>query len=259
MLAGVWFSVYSYLILFLIIGACCIWEFYGITRRMRETPDRLFFISRAYSIGLTASVFICSYLMAIGEVDMGWMVTYPPAVLVFFIIELYGKSPRPLENMGLNVASQIYVALPLAMLNFAVIIDGEYFGLVMMGMLFLVWVQDSGAYAWGSLFGKRPLFARISPNKTIEGFIGGALTVIGISIAVYYVIGVLDMVDWLILAGLTIIFASLGDLIESMIKRSLSIKDSGTFLPGHGGFLDRFDALLFAIPAYAAYIVLIYR
>ncbi len=259
MLLGTYLSVYSYLLLYSIIGLCCMWEFFKITHHLRDTPKQLYLISRTYSLGLCLWVFIMTYLMSIGEMSLYWIVTYPPLVLVLLIIELFGTSPKSITNIGINLTAQFYIALPMAMLNFAVIIDGKYQGLVMMGFLFLVWVQDSGAYLFGSMFGKNPLFKRISPKKTIEGFLGGAIAAIGVAFAISSVLGVLDLVDWLVLAAITIVFATLGDLIESLFKRNLQIKDSGTFLPGHGGFLDRFDALLFAIPCYAAYIVLIYR
>ena len=116
------------------------------------------------------------------------------------------------------------------------------------------WVNDSGAYVVGSLIGKTPLYPRISPNKTWEGTLGGVFfcLVTGYIFSLYYTM--LSTVDWMVLGAITAIFGSLGDLIESMLKRSVDKKDSGNLLPGHGGMLDRFDAFIFLLPFAAAYL-----
>jgi phosphatidate cytidylyltransferase len=117
-----------------------------------------------------------------------------------------------------------------------------------MGFLIILWSNDTGAYLSGRALGRTKLFERISPNKTWEGFIGGVLLAMGVAFGLSYWFGTLTKLEWVMIAAIIGIFGTLGDLVESMLKRSLGIKDSGSILPGHGGFLDRFDGLLIAAP-----------
>ena len=119
----------------------------------------------------------------------------------------------------------------------------------------MTWANDTGAYLIGSQIGRTKLFPRISPKKTWEGSAGGVLVTFLAGYLLSRIFSDISLVDWCVLAGIVSIFGSLGDLVESMLKRSLQIKDSGNLLPGHGGFLDRFDAFIFLLPFAAAYLL----
>ena len=119
---------------------------------------------------------------------------------------------------------------------------------IVAGMLFLTWANDSFAYIIGSKIGKTPFFLRISPKKTWEGTIGGAVMCLLTSAIIAQFFTQLSLTNWVIIGAIIAVFGTIGDLVESLLKRSVGVKDSGSFMPGHGGFLDRFDAFIFCIP-----------
>jgi phosphatidate cytidylyltransferase len=134
----------------------------------------------------------------------------------------------------------------------------QHYGIVL-GFFLLIWLNDTGAYFIGSLIGKHKLFERISPGKTWEGSAGGTLFALLTAWGLSYIFPQIDRTHWLILAIITVVTGTLGDLVESMLKRSLGIKDSGNILPGHGGMLDRFDAVLLSAPFVFVYLALFCR
>jgi phosphatidate cytidylyltransferase len=153
--------------------------------------------------------------------------------------------------------------MPLALTYFLAFEKGQFSGAILLGVLFIIWANDSGAYIVGSLIGKNKLIPHVSPNKTIEGFLGGGVfcfLVAYLNIVVFSNISWLHSFQfiqpmvWYMIAVIVFVFATMGDLVESLLKRSLDIKDSGNILPGHGGFLDRFDAFLFVLPFVVAII-----
>ena len=119
---------------------------------------------------------------------------------------------------------------------------------IVAGILFLTWANDSFAYIVGSKIGKTPFFLRISPKKTWEGTIGGAVFCMLTAGIIAQFFTQLSLLDWLVVGAIVAVFGTIGDLVESLLKRSVGVKDSGSFMPGHGGFLDRFDAFIFCIP-----------
>ncbi|MGV3539707.1 MAG: phosphatidate cytidylyltransferase, partial [Rufibacter sp.] len=149
-----------------------------------------------------------------------------------------------------------YIALPFTLLHVLAFLPGQYSWQIILGIMFLIWASDTGAYAAGKSFGKHKLFPRISPGKTWEGWVGGVV----LSLVVAYVLSLfyqdLALEHWLGMAVLVSIFGVLGDLVESMLKRSLGVKDSGTLIPGHGGILDRFDSLILVVPFLVAFLML---
>ena len=182
---------------------------------------------------------------------------FSPLVFTIFIYELYSKSKEPFVNISFMILGLFYIGIPFALLDF-IAFDGEMFYYrVVLGILLLTWVNDTGAYLVGSLIGKTPLFPSVSPNKTWEGSIGGVITtfIFGGLLGLFFT--EIALQHWLVLAVIVAIFGSLGDLVESMLKRSVGVKDSGNLLPGHGGVLDRFDAFIFVVPFAAAYILYI--
>lgn len=181
-----------------------------------------------------------------------------PFFVAIFVKEMYRQRPDPFTNIAHTVVGIIYIMAPLALLNvftFTEIIE-EYNPGVVLGFFIMLWLNDTGAYVFGRLFGKHKLFPRISPNKTWEGTIGGILAALGggIVMSIYYT--ELDLSTWIILGIIVSVSASFGDLVESLLKRSLSVKDSSNLLPGHGGILDRFDGVLLASPMAFTYLML---
>jgi phosphatidate cytidylyltransferase len=183
-----------------------------------------------------------------------------PFVYVLFFSELYLKKATPFRDIAYTVIGLIYVALPFSLLNYMVhqnMYVTSYEPTVLLGMIFMIWANDTGAYLTGKLFGKRKLFERISPKKTWEGAFGGGLLALLTAYLVSLYYKNLAPEHWYAIAAIVVVAGNYGDLIESLYKRSKNIKDSGTLLPGHGGILDRFDSLLYSIPFVFCYLALI--
>jgi phosphatidate cytidylyltransferase len=186
-----------------------------------------------------------------------------PMVAVVYLIKLYKKTEhKPFTNIAFTFLGVFYVAMPFALLNHAVFnettsngnVESHYNYEIILGCLLILWASDTGAYFAGTLFGKHKLFERISPKKSWEGFWGGAALAIVITYVLTLFFHSLTLVDWMIISLIIIIGGTFGDLVESLLKRSIEIKDSGDSLPGHGGFLDRFDGLLISAPFIVAYL-----
>lgn len=178
-----------------------------------------------------------------------------PLLFLILLSELWRNQDHALINVALYVFGVLYIALPFYFMIHVHVTDFGYHASetsrsipLLLGMFVLVWTNDTLAYVCGSLFGKRKLFERISPKKTWEGTLGGALFTLGFAYLISLFTLTEDSSFWLITALFLSPLATLGDLFESMIKRSLHVKDTGKLLPGHGGILDRFDALIFTIP-----------
>lgn len=189
----------------------------------------------------------------------GWML-YPLILWIFVLLcrmtmELYIKSPTPLANLAKSLMSQLYIALPLGLMAAM----GQWWGThIVLAVFCMIWINDTGAFLVGSMIGKNRLFERISPKKSWEGFFGG----LAFNILAGYVCATcwpeffdfFGIWKWIILGCVVTLFATWGDLVESLIKRTLHIKDSGNLIPGHGGILDRIDSLLFVMPAVLVYL-----
>ncbi len=208
-----------------------------------------------------SALFILSILTVNGIVPLWSLLFVLPLFPVFLIVALFRKENDPLLSALYSIAGIIYIAFPLSLLNF--FLDPDLSGMphhpqILLGFFFLVWINDIFAYLSGMLMGRHKLFERISPKKTIEGSIGGFI----FSLAFAYIISIfftdLGAINWMIMAGIIVIFGIFGDLSESMMKRHFEVKDSGTFLPGHGGILDRFDAMFFSAPAVYCFLISIY-
>ncbi len=189
-----------------------------------------------------------------------WMI-WPLYIWVLILLcrmtlELYMQSDTPIANLAKSMMTQLYIGLPLALMCCL----GEWFGLeVVLVTFIMIWINDTGAFITGSMLGRHKLFERVSPKKSWEGFFGGLIfnLVAGTLFCTYgsefFRIG--DSLPlWLGLGAVVTIFATWGDLVESLLKRSLKIKDSGNIMPGHGGILDRIDSLLFVMPATLLYL-----
>lgn len=248
---------FGYLILFALLTAFSTLEFLRITKSLRDERENAVF-RKIYTVLINVITFIITALIVFYGIEAKYLLVIPAILFGLFIIELYSMAESPFVNIAINLSAVVYIGIPFALLNFIVFYNGIYYSGNLYGILMMIWIYDAGAYLVGSKFGKTPLFPRISPNKTREGSLGGLLllTAIGFSLGqIVFFTKILTPIDWVIVSWLIAYFSATGDLIESMLKRSLNIKDSGDLLPGHGGLLDRFDAFIFVIPFIALYIV----
>lgn len=248
----------GYFILFATLSVFTTIEFLTITKSLRDEKDTSVF-RRIYTISINLITFVLTAYIVFYDTDGAsykFLAAIPAMLFGLFILELYAKSESPFVNIAVNLSAFVYIGIPFAMLNLIVFHNGLYYPDILFGILILIWIYDAAAYVIGSKFGKHPLFKRISPNKSIEGLFGGilVLTAVGFSLGFVFDNGLTPM-QWAVISWIIAYFSATGDLIESMLKRSLNIKDSGTLLPGHGGLLDRFDAFIFVIPFIALYIL----
>ncbi|MCQ2605102.1 MAG: phosphatidate cytidylyltransferase [Bacteroidales bacterium] len=212
---------------------------------------------------MTNVLALCIYLMPIIPYYFP-KVTLLPAVVLFalllFAVELFKENEHPFHRIAFGLCGIVYTCLPFTLLahykaiNFFGSVGAELSSIMILFLFLLIWVNDVFAYLVGMLLGKHPLCPKISPKKTIEGFVGGLVFTILVSIGIMHWFG--GMTEVVGLAVIVVIFSTLGDLVESRWKRYLEIKDSGKIMPGHGGFLDRFDSVIFSIPAFFAYLQL---
>ncbi|PIQ46946.1 MAG: phosphatidate cytidylyltransferase [Cytophagales bacterium CG12_big_fil_rev_8_21_14_0_65_40_12] len=251
-LSGIIYNAWSFGVIFLIILLLTSHEFYGLVKSSGNTPFRL------WGTFFSLCLFIAVYLVCMGLLEIKYFWILPPLLVMCFLFALYKhKTHNPIVSLGLTLLGVVYIAFPLSLMNVVAFKEGNYSYVLVIGILLAQWANDTGAYLVGKTMGKTKLFEAISPKKTWEGTIGGGL----ISIAVLYFYSLyfseLTTLEWIGLAIIMSIFGSYGDLIESLFKRKLAIKDSGSLIPGHGGFLDRFDGLLFALPFVTAYLMVI--
>ncbi len=220
-------------------------------------------ITTRWEIGMMITVISFAILLGISYelLPKGALYLFIPSIFLLILSELWREKDHALVNIAIYVFGVFYLVLPFFMLIYlnrddfrsnAANNDGPYIPLVA-GMFILVWTNDTFAYLSGRLIGKTKLFERISPNKTWEGTIGGILFTLAAGYTISYYTDMGDILFWMIAAAIVAPCAILGDLMESMIKRSLNIKDTGNILPGHGGILDRFDAAIFTIPFFIAW------
>lgn len=204
-----------------------------------------------------ALLFSGMFLIEAGYLPSDYHYALFPLASVVFFIKLYKKNDvHPFINIALFYLGILYVAVPFAFTNLLVFYNGEYSHETILGLLFLTWANDIGAYFAGTFFGKRKLFERISPKKSWEGSIGGATLALLTSLVIGVYFDRLNIIEWTGVAVIVVIAGTYGDLVESHFKRSMQIKDSGSIIPGHGGFLDRFDSLLIAVPFVVAFLYL---
>lgn len=249
-IAGSIVSPWLYFLIFGLILGFSQMEFYRLTGLDGMLPLKSF----GTFLGIT--IFALSFLVGIGHLDdKFYFLIFPLASLVFFI-KLYRKSDKkPFTGVAFTFLGIFYVAVPFSMLNIAAFsIDDTFHYEIIIGSLLILWASDTGAYFAGTKFGKTKLFERVSPKKSWEGFLGGA----ALAFLVAYILAknftALAEWKWLCIATIIIIAGTYGDLIESLFKRSIEIKDSGRSLPGHGGFMDRFDGLLLSAPFIASFL-----
>lgn len=221
-------------------------EFYKLVERAGSKPRKNF------GMGLGVLFFVICFGMVNSILPVKSYLIFIPALTFLLLIEAFSERSGILQNSAITFTGFVYVAVPFGLLHFIVHPGYPNYPVfnsnILIGVFLIVWVYDSMAYMTGSRLGKHKINKKISPNKSWEGFIGGAIfaSLMGMLNSVMFPQP--SLVEWLVISFLVIIFGTLGDLFESIIKRRLKVKDSGTMLPGHGGLLDRFDSLLFVIP-----------
>lgn len=254
-------QAFNMVIVFALITGLATWEFTGLVNGYKHVNvNRL--------ITTVAGVY---FFLAVAGVNSGAIQTnavfvpYLLTIIYLFISGLYTKSSDSVNDWAYTMLSQMYIALPLSTINiiaFRQAADGlnYYYYLLPLSIFIFLWTNDTGAYCTGSLFGKHKLFPRISPAKSWEGSIGGGILVLIVASVMYFIesqgenLSGLNLIEWLGLGLVVVVFGTWGDLVESLLKRTLGIKDSGNILPGHGGILDRIDSSLMAIPASVVYL-----
>lgn len=248
-ITGVCYSEWTYFALFFVLCGLSMREFYKLVGLDGMVPQR----SLGIAIGLL--IFALTFFVEQKTADPKFFFLVFPLASIVFMIKLYKKMERkPFTNIAFTFLGIFYIAMPLSLLNIAAYDDGKYNFEIILGSLLILWASDTGAYFAGTRFGRRKLFERISPKKSWEGFFGGAALAFVITFIFTQYFHSLDNYQWYIIAVLIIVGGTFGDLVESLLKRSIEIKDSGDVLPGHGGFLDRFDGLLISAPFIVAYL-----
>ncbi len=253
---------YSFAILFVVISVFCLKELFTHAQKDENASQKQFRMFSGIVLSILPLVAVDYFLLqdlSIIENIIPMLFLMPVLFFLFFIYELFTKTEAPFTNIAMLALGLLYIIVPFILLSFVGIGHNGFRPALVFGMLILVWANDTTAYMAGSRIGKNKFFPRISPKKTWEGTIsGGVGSVIaaGLCSLVFSNLG-LSLVDWLGMGLVIAIFGPLGDLVESMFKRSLGIKDTGAILPGHGGFLDRFDAFIFVIPFATLYLYLI--
>lgn len=247
-------------LLFSIVTGLTVWEFTGLVNEREHVTVNRFICTVAAVYLFFAMTYYCSDLYG-GAAKSVVFIPYLVTIIYLLISELYLKQTDPIEDWAYTMLSQMYIALPLSLLNvlaFTATPEGTvtFNPLLPLSVFVFLWVNDSGAYCIGSLIGRHKLFPRISPGKSWEGSIGGAVFVLAAAYAIHYFLDVpvTNLYHWLGLGLVVVVFGTWGDLVESLLKRTLGVKDSGDILPGHGGMLDRFDSSLLAIPASVVYL-----
>lgn len=273
------FSEYTFVALFLFIIIIAMLEFYR-TALIERVRSQMY-----YGIFLGVSLFVLNYLYAKKLIEAPIFLILIPLFLFTFIFELYKDNKRPFTNIAFTFLGVIYIALPFSLFNHLVFeiqkvvpevlnpeleeiannlkpydikeVNIEYTPYVILLFFIFQWAYDTFAYLFGITIGRNRLFESVSPKKSWEGAIGGAIATIGLAYLISQYTDVMSTVDMMVVASIIVLFGTYGDLVESLYKRSLGIKDSGNILPGHGGILDRFDSTIMAAPIVFVYLQLI--
>jgi len=288
LLGSVWFSPWTFGLFFAAVQAVMLWEFYRMMKAGGYAPATWIGLALGILTFVVIHVLVVgySYYAKVFGWPLGWTI-YPPlsalpqampgpssigpelltgtltsinwvvasgivlVVLVLREITLWPNHGQPFANVGATISGLVYVSLPMAFLSMVAFGEEGYDYRRVFALLFLIWASDIGAYAAGKSLGKHKMAPSISPGKTWEGWAGGFLLTLLVSWALGFFLPDIPLIHRLVAAGVVAVFAPLGDLAESMLKRSVGVKDSGSLMPGHGGLLDRFDAFLLVLPVLA--------
>jgi phosphatidate cytidylyltransferase len=252
-LGGFWLHPVSFFLTGLVILIGTQFEYYRMIRSTGVNPQIV------PGIVTGTSAYLIATLIASEKLPKNSFLALIPVMLVVMVTELYRKEAKPFDSLAHTFFSILYTALPFSMFPFAAFSRAGMESLlphenisfspgIIIGFFILLWAYDTGAYLSGVSFGRHRLMERISPGKTWEGCLGGLITSVVIAWLFSDFFGVVSNLQWIIISVIISVAGTYGDLVESMLKRSIAVKDSGTLMPGHGGFLDRFDSAIVSFP-----------
>jgi len=252
-MGGLWLHPVTFVLTGLIMLVGTQYEYYQMIRNIGVRPQIIL------GIVTGVSIYVLSTLVAIGIFPLSAFFILIPIVLLIMVLEIYRKEDRPFDSLAHTFFSVIYTAIPFSMFPFSAFSHTGLDSLLphpgilfspgmIIGFFILIWANDTGAYIIGISFGKHRLLERISPKKSWEGFVGGVLLAAFIAWLLSGWLGVVDSFSWILISIIVSFAGTYGDLVESMLKRNTGVKDSGSIMPGHGGFLDRFDSAIFSFP-----------
>jgi phosphatidate cytidylyltransferase len=261
MLASVLLNHYVFGGFYLVLSLFCLYEFYGLIKQGTAKPNLPMGLLNGAIIYIAFALITYANTYALPELHnhVGFKVLFllPLTIGGIFIYELFRKRELPFNNIAFTILGIIFTVVPFTFFHALAYMYGSFNPHIPLAFLLMLWSNDTGAYLTGMGFGKHKLFERHSPKKTWEGFIGGVVIAAGVAFVISKFYSELAWHQWVIIAVIIGTFGTMGDLVESMFKRSINVKDSGGILPGHGGLLDRFDGLFMAAPIVFAYLYFI--
>ena len=243
---------WSFLAIFILIIYFSSTEYYRILKENKSNPNKYL------GIFLSVLIFVSTFVYVAFGTE--WLIYYLLIPILPFIClsALYTKNNKEsLSNVSLTFFGILYISIPISLLNFIVFDTGVYDNKFLLTSFFFLWTSESAAYIGGSIFGKNKLFESVSPMKSWEGVLFGFISNIILAYFLWVYFNESTYLFWVIFSIVVLISGIFGDLFESLIKRNLNLKDTGTRLPGHGGFLDRFDSFFFVIPYVFFYLKII--
>lgn len=242
-LGGIWLHPITFAVVGFVIMVASLIEFYNLISVTGLITDKI----AGVAIGIV--VYLLSLAVAANLVNRMFFFIIIPVIILFFIFELYNTRRESFAKLANTMLGVIYISLPFALMPFSAYgHSGTFSPLLLVGFFILLWTYDSAAYLVGTSIGRRRLFERISPKKSWEGAVGGIIITMVVGWLLSGWLLLFTSIEWVVLAALISVFATFGDLFESLLKREAGVKDSGSLIPGHGGFLDRFDGFFFAFP-----------
>ena len=256
LLSSIYFSPYTFFLLFTLITCLSMCEFCKIV--LKNTDKSLLF----QSVICAMILFVTASLQLYCPFSYPFVAIYVFLFIIVLIVQLFRKNVNPVKNWAVFISGQFMVALPFASLN-GILFSSGWNPALLIALFLTIWMNDSWAYVFGVTLGKHKMFERVSPKKTWEGFVGGALMSLLTGYLCWRFLPLLfPKVDfllwqWIVFSEIVVVFGTLGDLMESLFKRTYSIKDSSNMIPGHGGFLDRFDSMMLAAPIIYLYLLLL--
>lgn len=252
---------YVFTAFYLVLSSFCLYEFYGLVKQHTAKPNIVMGLLNGVLLfaAFTLIAWANHYSLPDLHNHSGYSLLFivPVTLAGIFITELFRNIENPFNNIAFTIIGIVLTIVPFIFFQAIAYLHGDFNFHYPLAFLIMLWGNDTGAYLSGRAFGKHKLFERHSPKKTWEGFIGGVLISAGIALIISRFYSEMTWYQWVVMAVIIGTFGTMGDLVESMFKRSINVKDSGGILPGHGGLLDRFDGLFIAVPVVYAYLYLI--